>query len=190
MIERVIFRQVMRRRLLITTCRGYVSVKHCLRCATPVQPAAKIQLLDFRGDRPAPRADRPARRLPVCWVRPRHFSELMDGPCRQRLQPSSGFKPRRSCWFLAARKTKAMRALHRMAFAGTVPLLAKIPSPRIKLRTSKNVPAPPAPIVGHAALCARGQRTDLRCTQAQLLAAACDTLARRANHLKPVQPLP
>jgi hypothetical protein len=26
-------------------------------------------------------------------------------------------------------KTKAMRALHRMAFAGTVPLLAKIPSP-------------------------------------------------------------
>jgi len=28
-----------------------------------------------------------------------------------------------------AGKTKAMRALHRMAFAGTVPLLAKIPSP-------------------------------------------------------------
>ena len=190
MIARVISRQVLRRRSLITTYRGYVSAKPCLRCATPVQPAAKIQLLDFRGDRPAPRADRPVLRFLVCRVRPRHFSELMEGPRRKSLRPSWGFKPRRTCWFLAARKTKAMRALHRMAFAGTVPLLAKIPSPRIKLRTSKNVPAAPAPIVGQAALCARGQRTDLRCTQAQLLAAACDTLARRANHLKPVQPLP
>jgi hypothetical protein len=52
------------------------------------------------------------------------------------------FKSTWSRWFLAKaaqqdscatrpppNKTKAMRALHRMAFAGTVPLLAKIPSP-------------------------------------------------------------
>ena len=188
MIARVISRQVLRRRSLITTYRGYVSAKPCLRCATPVQPAAKIQLLDFRGDRPAPRADRPVLRFLVCRVRPRHFSELMEGPRRKSLRPSWGFKPRRTCWFLAARKTKAMRALHRMAFAGTVPLLAKIPSPRIKLRTSKNVPATPAPIVG-TRRCAPADRTELRCTQAQLLAAACDTLARRANHSNPVQPV-
>ena len=46
-------------------------------------------------------------------------------------------------WFLAetAHKTKAKRALHRMAFAGTVPLLARIPSPVTKPRTGRNVPA-------------------------------------------------
>jgi hypothetical protein len=40
-----------------------------------------------------------------------------------------------------AHKTKAKRALHRMAFAGTVPLLARIPSPVTKPRTGRNVPA-------------------------------------------------
>jgi hypothetical protein len=42
-----------------------------------------------------------------------------------------GLKSASSRLFLTgtARKTKAMRALRRMAFAGTVPLLAKIPSP-------------------------------------------------------------
>ena len=39
------------------------------------------------------------------------------------------------------RKTKARRALHRMALAGTVPLLAKIPSPVTERRTGGNVPA-------------------------------------------------
>ena len=35
----------------------------------------------------------------------------------------------------------AKRALHRMAFAGTVPLLARIPSPVTEPRTGRNVPA-------------------------------------------------
>ena len=39
------------------------------------------------------------------------------------------------------RKTKAMRALHRMAFAGTVPLLARIPFPVTAPLTGRNVPA-------------------------------------------------
>ena len=39
------------------------------------------------------------------------------------------------------RKTKARRALHRMALAGTVPLLARIPSPVTERRTGGNVPA-------------------------------------------------
>src|SRR5437870_6275411 len=38
-------------------------------------------------------------------------------------------------------KTRASRALHRMALAGTVPLLARIPSPATEPRTGRNVPA-------------------------------------------------
>jgi hypothetical protein len=38
-------------------------------------------------------------------------------------------------------KTKAKRALHRMAFAGTVPLLARIPFPVTEPLTGRNVPA-------------------------------------------------
>jgi hypothetical protein len=38
-------------------------------------------------------------------------------------------------------KTKAKRALHRMAIAGTVPLLARIPSPVTERRNGRNVPA-------------------------------------------------
>jgi hypothetical protein len=44
-------------------------------------------------------------------------------------------------------------------------------------------------MVGTLTLCPTyGLRTDLLGVQAQLRAAACDTMARRANHLKPVQP--
>src|SRR3954471_3472030 len=46
-------------------------------------------------------------------------------------------------------------------------------------------------MVGTLSLCPPYElRTDLLGAQAQLRAGDCDTMARRANHSKPVQPLP
>jgi hypothetical protein len=64
----------------VTACQGCVSANPCLRCATLVQPGAKIQILDLRADPLVPKADTLARRFPVCWVQPLHLSELEHGP--------------------------------------------------------------------------------------------------------------
>jgi hypothetical protein len=142
-------------RLRVTACQGCVSANLYPRCAALVQPGAKIQLPDLQAGPLAPKADTLARRFPVCWVQPRRFLRVGARPspsgvlgltrwnvrasCETGRSGSSppeavGSSPRLPHKTAALRdslpnKTKAMRALHRMAFAGTVPLLAKIPSP-------------------------------------------------------------
>ena len=179
---------------LFIACQGCVSAKPCPRCATPVPQGAKIPFLDLWADQPAPKADRRAPRFAFCRVQPRRFSELQHGPPPKPVCGPGGetllqIQVDIALLVPASHKTKAMRALHRMAFVGTVPLLAKIPSPWIEPLAGRNVPATPALIVG-TRRCALpcGPRTDLLCPQAQLHAAACDRMERRANQSKPVQP--
>jgi hypothetical protein len=119
----------------VTACRACVSANLCPRCEALVRPGAKNQLLDLRGDRPAPKADTLAPRFPVCWVRPLGFSGLEHSPSdvlgtdRRHVLDRSEDRPCASSRHEAVgsspkdypRKTMAMRALHRMAFAGTVP---------------------------------------------------------------------
>ena len=145
----------------VTACQECVSANLCPRCAALVQPTARIQLLDLQADPLAPKADTLARRFPACWVQPLGFlrvgarptleayrglagwtcqTSLETGPSDSSPLEAVGSSPR-----LPARqlphKTKARRALHRMALAGTVPLLAWIPSPVTERRTGRNVPA-------------------------------------------------
>jgi hypothetical protein len=128
----------------VTACQGCVLANLCPRCAALVQPSAKIQLLDLRADPLAPKADTLAPRFPVCWVQPLRFLRVgarpilqacwgLSGGTRQTsletgLTDSSPHEAVSSSPRLP-HKTKAKRALHRMALAGTVPLLARIPSP-------------------------------------------------------------
>ena len=139
----------------VTACQGCVSANLCPRCAALVQPSAKIQLLDLRADRLAPKADTLERRFPVCWVQPRRFLRVEHGPLQACRRLTGGTRQTSLETGLSdsspheavsssprpPHKTKARRALHRMALAGTVPLLARIPSPVTEPRTGSNVPA-------------------------------------------------
>ena len=139
----------------VTVCQGCVSATPCPRCAALVQPSAKIQLRDLRADRLAPKADTLVRRFPVCWVQPRRFLRVEHGPLQACRRLTGGTRQTSLETGLSdsspheavsssprpPHKTKARRALHRMALAGTVPLLARIPSPATEPRTGRNVPA-------------------------------------------------
>src|SRR5207237_9670272 len=73
----------------------------------------------------------------------RRVGDLLAGPCQTSSETGLwGSSPHEAASSSPIpHKTKARRALHRMALAGTVPLLARIPSPVTEPRTGSNVPA-------------------------------------------------
>jgi hypothetical protein len=127
----------------ITACQGCALARICPHCAALVQPSAKIQIPDLWVRRLAPTAGTLAPRFLVCSVQAYFSPSWSTAPPsgglggyrrdvpdqHRRLASDSSPHEAASSSLRLPHKTKAKRALHRMALAGTVPLLAKIPSP-------------------------------------------------------------